>query len=136
MGKKKIVIDTNTLISAFGWGGKPSEIIKGVIEGKYELILSLKQMEEFIRVLDYPKFGFTKVQKERISLLLFGISTVIKTKTKIDKILRDAKDNMLLEPVKDMKIDYIITGDKDLLVLKKFGSAKIITASQLLEKET
>ncbi|MBU0627548.1 MAG: putative toxin-antitoxin system toxin component, PIN family [Nanoarchaeota archaeon] len=134
MGKKKIVIDTNTLISAFGWGGKPFEIVSRVIGGKYELILSLKQMEEFIRVLDYPKFGFTDEQKERFYLLLFGISTVIKTKTKLEGISRDAKDDTLLEPAKDMKIDYIITGDKDLLVLKEFESAKIVAASQFLEE--
>lgn len=134
MGKKKIVVDTNTLISAFGWGGKPFEIVKGVVDGKYELILSLKQMEEFIKVLDYPKFGFTDEQKERFSLLLFGISTVIKTKTKLDGIVRDTKDNMLLEPTKKVKIDYIITGDKDLLVLKEFEGAKIVTASQFLEE--
>ena len=70
MGKKKVVIDTNTLISAFGWGGKPLEIVKLVVEGRHELILSLKQLEEFIKVLDYPKFGFTDEQKERFVSLI------------------------------------------------------------------
>ena len=136
MGKKKIVVDTNTLISAFGWGGKPFEIVKGVIDGKYELILSLEQMKECIKVLDYPKFSFTDEQKERFYLLLFEISTVIKTKTKLDGIVRDSKDNMILEPAKDMKVDYIITGDNDLLVLNEFEGAKIATASQFLEENS
>ncbi len=135
MGKKKIVLDTNILISAFGWGGKPFEIVKGVVEGKYELILSLKQLEEFIKVLNYPKFDFTDEQKERFLLLIYRISTVIKTKTKLDGIVRDMKDDILLEPAKEMKIDYIITGDKDLLVLKEFDGAKIVTASQFLEEK-
>ena len=33
MGKKKIVLDTNVLISAMGWIGKPRQIFEKVLEG-------------------------------------------------------------------------------------------------------
>ena len=42
MGKKKIVVDTNNLISALGWNGKSRELFFGVIDKKYELFISLK----------------------------------------------------------------------------------------------
>ena len=46
MGKTKIVLDTNILISALGWEGKPKEVFRRVLSGEFELILAEKQMEE------------------------------------------------------------------------------------------
>lgn len=40
-------------------------------------------------------------------------------------ICRDPKDNFLLALANDGKADYLLTGDKDLLELKKFGKTKI-----------
>ena len=36
MGKKKIVVDTNNLISALGWEGKSRELIRKVIDKELE----------------------------------------------------------------------------------------------------
>ena len=94
MGKKKIVLDTNLYISALGWEGKPKEIINKVIEGKFELILSKKQLREIKRVLDYPKFDFTEGQKQRVLQLLCSIATIIETKEKIKIVLDDPDDIM------------------------------------------
>ena len=40
-------------------------------------------------------------------------------------ICRNPKDNFLLALAKDGKADYLLTGDKDLLELEKFGKTKI-----------
>lgn len=46
---------------------------------------------------------------------------------------RDSKDNFLLSLSLDSNADYLITGDMDLLVLKKSGSTQIITLRDFLE---
>jgi putative PIN family toxin of toxin-antitoxin system len=51
------------------------------------------------------------------------------------KICRDPKDNFLLALAKDGKADYLLTGDQDLLDIKKYGRTKITTISKFLEKE-
>ena len=43
---------------------------------------------------------------------------------------RDFKDNFLLSLAKDGKADYLLTGDKDFLVLNPFENTKIITYSE------
>jgi uncharacterized protein len=48
------------------------------------------------------------------------------------EICRDAKDNFLLALAKDGKATHLITGDNDLLVLKKYGKTKIVTISAYL----
>ncbi len=49
-------------------------------------------------------------------------------------VCRDRKDNFLLALAKDGKADYLLTGDKDLLELKKFAKAKIITITNFFEE--
>ncbi len=55
MGEKKAIIDTNILISAFGWEGKEKELFREFLNEKFELIISKQQLEELRRALDYPK---------------------------------------------------------------------------------
>ncbi len=47
-------------------------------------------------------------------------------------ICRDEKDNFLLSLAKEGTADYLITGDSDLLTIKKFGQTKIITIKDYL----
>jgi len=46
------------------------------------------------------------------------------------EICRDPKDSFLLALAKDGNADYLITGDEDLLVLKKFGQTKIVKLNE------
>jgi len=135
MGKKKIILDTNILISALGWGGNPKSIFNKVIDGEFELILSYKQLNELLRVLNYPKFKFTDEQKDRFLLVLLEISTLVETKHKVDIIKEDPDDNLILEPSNEMEIDYIISGNDHLLKLKEFKNTKIVTAKEFLDRE-
>ena len=48
---------------------------------------------------------------------------------------RDPKDNFLLSFSVDGNATHLLTGDKDLLVLKKFGKTKILTITEYLGKE-
>jgi hypothetical protein len=45
-------------------------------------------------------------------------------------ICRDPKDNFLLALAKDGNADYLITGDKDLRVLKEFEKTKIVSLDE------
>jgi putative PIN family toxin of toxin-antitoxin system len=48
------------------------------------------------------------------------------------RVCRDPKDNFLLSLAKDGKASHLITGDHDLLVLKKTGKTRILTMSDYL----
>lgn len=47
---------------------------------------------------------------------------------------RDEKDNFLLALAIDSKADFLLTGDKDLLEIKKIGKTRIIAWIELLER--
>ena len=62
---KRVVIDTNVLISALGWAGAPRKVINKVFDGEPNLYISEEILTELIKVMNYPKFGFTEEQKIR-----------------------------------------------------------------------
>ncbi len=49
-------------------------------------------------------------------------------------LCRDKKDNFLLNLCADGKADYLITGDEDLLAIKKFKRTSIIKMTDYLRK--
>jgi len=48
-------------------------------------------------------------------------------------LCRDPRDNLVLECALAGKADFIVTGDEDLLVLKKFKSISIITPKNFIK---
>jgi putative PIN family toxin of toxin-antitoxin system len=51
----RVVLDTNVLISAFLWNGKPAEVIRQVEAGKVKMYLSPEILEEIEGVLEREK---------------------------------------------------------------------------------
>ncbi|MEK6984032.1 MAG: putative toxin-antitoxin system toxin component, PIN family [Nanoarchaeota archaeon] len=135
MGKKKIVIDTNNLISALGWEGKSKDLFHKVIDKEYALFISIKQIAELKEVMNYPKFSFSEEQKRKFLEILFEIATIVDTKTNLNVVKEDPDDNILLECATETNADYIISGDKHLKRLKEFGRIKIISVSEFLKLE-
>ena len=50
-------------------------------------------------------------------------------------ICRDAKDDKFLEVAVNGKADYLITGDRDLLVLHPFREIQIVSPATFLESQ-
>ena len=134
MGKTKIVLDTNILISALGWEGKPKEIFRRVLAREFELILAEKQLEELKEVMNYPRLGFLEAQKTAFLNILLQIATIVETKGKLKIIKEDPDDDMILESAIESGATFIISGDHHLLKLKEFQNIHIVTVSKFLEE--
>ncbi len=52
-----VVLDTNTLVSGFGWSGPPSRVVDLVLDGQLLLAASPALLDELERVLSYPKLA-------------------------------------------------------------------------------
>ena len=133
MGKTKVVIDTNILISALGWEGNPRKILDKIEKGEIEALTSPKQWEELSRVLDYPHLRFSSEQKEKIKATLTEFFTFVHPKEEITIITSDPQDNRILECAQEGGGDYIISGDEHILSLKEFNGIKIKTPAQFLK---
>jgi len=67
---KKIVLDTNVIVSAFGWRGAPHKIFKQCISGQLTFFFSPPLLSEIKLVLAYPKFNFNQDEIDEFLKLL------------------------------------------------------------------
>ncbi len=132
MGKTRIVIDTNVLVSAFGWAGKPRQIFEQVLDGNFELILSEKQLAEIRRVLSYPRLKLTAGEQARFLDVLTLTARIVETHNDLNIVKEDPTDNMLLEAAVEHNAKYIVSGDQHLLNVKEFRGIKILTPAEFL----
>lgn len=126
-----VVIDTNVFISGLLFGGNPAKLLEAWSQKNFILCISPELQAEIINKLEI-KF---KVPKQFTDSLLLDLSqhTMQFIPQKKISILRDPKDNFLLELAQEAKADYLISGDKDVLVLQKYKNTKIVTPKEFLE---
>lgn len=130
----KAVADTNILVSATIAKGNQYQLLKRAKLGRFQLVLSPQIIAELKGVISRVKFGFSNEQVEAVVKQIISISEIVITKTMVNAIKNDPPDNRIIEAAVDGKTDYIVSGDKDLLRLKKFKGIKIVTTRKFLEK--
>lgn len=127
-----IVADTNVIISALFWEGNESKIVHLVEEGKIKLLASVALLDELKKVLMYERFGLNEKEIDDNVKYILTISEIVSPKRRLRVISEDPADDRVLECALAGKVAYIVSGDKHLLQLKKFGRAKIVRAKELL----
>jgi uncharacterized protein len=135
----KVIFDTNIWISFLI--GKRLQFIKDLITTQ-ELIVVISNLllVELKTVTERPKlkkyFPEDKVENLIDFLLTIGEKHDPEVKNFIS---RDLKDNFLLDLADTSKAHYLVTGDKDLLVLNPFKTTQIISPIEFeseLKKDT
>ncbi|MEK9176595.1 MAG: putative toxin-antitoxin system toxin component, PIN family [Patescibacteria group bacterium] len=128
----RIVNDTNVWLSALYFSGKPAQIAH-LIEGK-NLISVVSQP-----ILDELKEKMT-IDFQTPAYAANGTISHIKSLSEFVSIqgkdfgLRDKTDNVILETAVVGACNFLITGDKDLLILNKYKNLSILNPSQFLDQ--
>ena len=133
----KLVLDTNTIISAFFWEGNEAELFRKIEQGKARLYVTKDILKEVEEVIKRPKFNEVMrkadVTPDQIMQKIVSLSyLVIAPKLNI-KVCRDEKDNKFLECAERVKADFLISGDDDLLSLKEYRGIPIVKTSRILQ---
>ncbi|TVQ02412.1 MAG: putative toxin-antitoxin system toxin component, PIN family [Balneolaceae bacterium] len=129
----RLILDTNLWIS-FLISSKYEKLDELLFNQKCKLIFSQELLEEFVTVAKRPKLR-KYISRDELEDLLETIDEVAEFVNVTSEISesRDPKDNFLLSLAVDGKADYLLTGDKDLLVLKEFGNTEIKTISEFFD---
>ena len=134
MSKIKLVLDTNTYISAILFGGKPESLISLARERAVDIFISDKILNELNRIFKC-KFGWSNEQLFFLNKSINKITHFVVPTEKIDIIKAHNSDNRILECAIEAKANYIISGDKHhILPLKNYRSIQILSVSQFLDR--
>lgn len=129
----KVVIDTNVIFSAFATRGLGQAVFELCLE-KHTIIISERILSELTahlnRKLKMPD------QKVRLIIDYLRESCLLGEEAPVRKTAcRDEDDLHILGLTEKARPDCIVTGDEDLLVLKKYKSIPILTPREFWKKE-
>ena len=122
----RIAIDTNLWVSHVF--NQFQSHLNAILEDKdVEIITSPELTRELFAVLNRTKFQ-DKISPQLIVAfrILYEQSTLNVEVTSEVSDCRDAKDNFLLGLALDAKLDFLLTGDSDLLILDPYGQTRIM----------
>ena len=123
----RAVFDTNVLVAAFLTEGICSTLLLRARRGECELILSTDIIKEFERTLR-RKFLVSQSEMSNVRKVLAEATLDVFQKVNpIAPVCRDPDDDRILACAREAHADYIVTGDQDLLVLKRYGTTRTVT---------
>lgn len=128
-----IVIDTNIVASAIFFCGKPLELIKLLLDNQIISTATPAIVLEYNSTIEYL---LEKYKGNHIKVPLMQIVSAMKLIPESDTIhiCRDPDDDKFISCAVDSNAIYIVSGDKDLLVLEEYKGIEIITVSQFFER--
>ena len=121
----RIVLDANVVIAAFASRGLCESVLELCLHS-HEIMLSEELLEEIVRNLR-QKIKLSGGIVEDISKFLREHASMVSSVPLAAEVCRDPDDVKILGLAVAANADYIVTGDKDLLVLKRFQGVPIVT---------
>jgi putative PIN family toxin of toxin-antitoxin system len=129
---RRVVIDTNTLLSGVLSPRKAAgQIIRLWKAGKLQLYVNQDIIDEYLRILGLFVDDVT-LKHWKIWLSHPRNISVVHTYLPKYSELRDPTDNPFLAAAVFAEANYLISRDKDLLVLKKFHELKIVKPEEFM----
>jgi putative PIN family toxin of toxin-antitoxin system len=127
----RVVVDTNTVVSAFLWGGLPAEILAAAREGRITLLTSATRLAELEDVLEREKFADRIAQVGSSAAQMIAGYRALATPVRpavIEPTVRDPDDDHVLACALGAQAALIVTRDRDLLSLGAFRDIPILAA--------
>ena len=128
----RIVVDTNVLASALFFGGKPGELLRLILSRSVSAVATQEILDEYQDTIDYLLEKYKGRELHFSAVPIYSAMEIIPAKTRV-AVCRDSDDDKFISCAIDGQCYYVVSGDKDLLTLKKYRHVKIVTISEFLE---
>jgi putative PIN family toxin of toxin-antitoxin system len=119
----RVVLDTNVLVSALHFGGRPRRLLDDVLRGDHTLVIGAAILGELEAVL-VETCGWASDRAAAVRAELEAIAEVV-TPVEVPRVCRDPDDDQILAIAVIGTVDALVTGDADLLALGAHGGVNI-----------
>ena len=128
----RVVADTNVLVSALHFGGKPRQLLDLATDGQVDLAVSEAIIAETLRVLR-DKFHHAPEWIVEADRQLRVITRFVQPTERIEVIQADPTDDRILECAVAAEAHVIVSGDTHLLSLGRFRGILIQRVAEFLD---
>lgn len=128
-----IVIDTNVVISGTFFGGAPRRVLEAVVEKTVSAFATSEIVDEYSEIVD------EMIRRKQGHLSPAVLAPFIQNLRMIEsvsdiQVSRDPDDDKFIECAVDAKALFVVSGDKDLLVLERYEDVEIISAAEFCRR--
>ena len=135
----RLVVDTNLVVSALLWRGTPHLLLATIDDYPVEFYTSRVLLDELADVLPRKKLARAVQATGETPTELFRsyqhLAHVVRPR-RVPRVVRDVDDDHVVACAVTARADYLVTGDRDLLVLDHYRKIKFVTARRALELVT
>jgi putative PIN family toxin of toxin-antitoxin system len=124
-------LDSSVFIRALHFGGPAASLLAHARAGTIRIDISDAILSETNRVLR-DKFQWDGYRLHDARGKLLSISNHVRPSQTVNVIKEDPDDDRILECAVAAESDYIVSEDKDLLRLGRYGNAQIVNIADML----
>jgi uncharacterized protein len=133
----RAVIDTNVLLSGLLWHGAPHRLIERFRTGALSLVSSPALLAELAEIVGRAKFApilkRSNTDPERMLAELRQLAEIVDPPPLPAPVSRDPDDDTVLALAVAARVDLVVSGDADLLVLGAHAGIPIVTPARALD---
>ena len=127
----KVVLDTNVIIASFATRGLCHAVFELCLD-RFEILISSFLIEEVETNL-VKKLKLPRDTAKEITEFLKEIARTIEIDAIPQDVCEDPNDAKILALAQKSEAAYLITGDMELLAIKRFGSSMILSPRRFWE---
>lgn len=134
----RAVLAANVLVSALiRPEGTPGKIVsRWLAEKPFELVVSRAIIDEVRRAARYERvrkyMRLSQREAEALLAIVQASANLVTGTTAIEGVAVDADDHQVLAAALEGDADFLVTGDQELLALRRHAGFRIITAAAFL----
>lgn len=129
----RVVLDTNTLVSALLFSGTAPRLVPLWQSGQITPLVSRTIVEEYLRVLAYPKFRLSAHEiRGLLDEELLPFVETVRESRRLSVACRDPDAKKFVECAVAGHARYLITGDKDLRDLHVYRGVTILSVGEFV----
>jgi putative PIN family toxin of toxin-antitoxin system len=129
----RVVVDTNIFISLLIRPGTALSAFVDYLDRHGTILYSAETLTELVDVMRRRKFSAYTTSEDVAAFVRWVIATgELVAVEHVAALSRDPKDDKFLAVAVAGHADYLISGDKDLLVLEKVGPVPIVSPAAFL----
>jgi putative PIN family toxin of toxin-antitoxin system len=132
----RVCVDTNVLISFLlkpNVESPPVWIIRAAVAEQFNLVLSSTTIQDLLQKIEEKPYLSARIPPEAVSRFVrlleshSAIAPPLPASTPVPITTRDPKDDYLITHAVLEQVDYLVSGDKDLLVLGSVLGVRIVS---------
>ncbi|MEK7233321.1 MAG: putative toxin-antitoxin system toxin component, PIN family [Elusimicrobiota bacterium] len=128
----RIVLDVNVVVSGIFWSGPPHAILRRWLQGKVTLLVSEPILAEYREVTLRMTGNSGAAIFTKWNRIFTELSEIVEPRRRAG-ICRDPDDDKYLEAAVGGGAQALVSGDKDLLVLKNIDGIPILSPRAFLQ---